>query len=243
MSGKITTKQKEENLKSQKKRIEHRVSQELFCVVVLLAHHFSIEFEKPRGNIKAIPFIFINIISINSQVLFKREWIKSRDEGNGEERRTKEKNDKERVTSLTMIKVNELLKIIGIDMKTKEWGGEKKNPRFEWIEEVVIKGKRYTKTEIAKIGHQLLDHFHRYIKEGDKEFRVCLNFFFDIIISEPNSQCGVFLREMQMIHDGTSRKDVMEYFTNEIGNGNEEEESEVGYEEYDSETKRWIKKK
>ena len=160
---------KEKNLQSQLKRLENKTAQELFCVSLILARGYKVQFIRPRRSKKIKPFLVIKKIYKGKEVLFDLsehdvekiaiEMKLTKQEENHENGIVKEKKYKPETKEITTsIFMNGLITIIN-QGTTKAY--KKKvtlyyvNPTFSWLTTVHIKDRIFEKKEIVELGKMM----------------------------------------------------------------------------------------
>ena len=181
---------KQKNLESQLKRIAKRSAQEMFCVSLILARGYKVQFIKPRQSKKVKPFLVIKKIFKGKEVLFdlsdydvekiaiqmklsKTAEIKEKEEkDNSINDKKKYKPETKEIT--TSIVMNELIKLIN-DETTKAYRKKKTqyyvNPTFVWLSSIHIKDRIFNKKDIIELGEMMFEVIEESMK-SDKRNQV-----------------------------------------------------------------------
>ena len=161
---------KQKNLDSQVKRIAKRTAQELFCVVLIVAKGYKVEFKKPRHSTKSKPFPLIERIYNDNEILFQLDDFNMDKIIHQSQKRQKEKIEKENKENTktrlgvkeikTTIIMNQILNIIKdktIKLFMKRKYTEQIIPHFPWLSTIQIDEKKYSKNDIFELGEMMFD--------------------------------------------------------------------------------------
>ena len=165
---------KQKNRDSQTKRINKRTAMELFCVVLVLAKGYKVEFRKPRYSTKTKPFILIErifnengtIFYINNhdiQELVDQSHQRQKEKSSGKEKNENTENSEQRLeikeirTSIVMNKLIEIIRDKTIKPFLKRKYVEQIIPQFPWLSSIQIDNRKYTQKEIVEIGELMFD--------------------------------------------------------------------------------------
>lgn len=181
-----------------------RSSQEMICVSIILALGYRIQFRKPRLSKKTKPFLLIDKIYKEKEIIFDLHSI--------ELDYLKEKKDKKKSNNVNCINIKEILTSIvmenliilleqnpKIQMKTKFRYEKQKNPKFLWIEQLSIDNILYLKETIFKIGILMLDIVDDVKNRHDFDLEYDYNKFIQICNKNNNERFFDFIKLLEML--------------------------------------------
>ena len=163
---------KQKNLQSQLKRIAKRTAQELFCLALILARGYNVQFIKPRQSKKVTPFLLIEKIYKDEEVLFDisnydiQKIIDELKETKDEDKKKYKPETKEIRTSIVMNGLVNILYERTIRPYPKFKTQYSVNPKFVWLSCVRIFNETYHKKDIYELGEMMFDIVEESMKSN-----------------------------------------------------------------------------